>query len=94
MPKEDRTDNGIFDHMVEESIKKVSCEGKASDVKDIVLVAFGMATRNMSEKLDSLGAGIESKLDSLRKPMYFLGTGLLSIGIGWIVTTIIDKIIH
>jgi hypothetical protein len=94
MSKEEHTDNGIFERMVDESIKKVSSEGKASDVKDIVLVAFGMATRNMSEKLDTLGSNIIGKLDSLRKPMYFVGVGLLSIGLGWIVDTIVNRVVH
>lgn len=94
MPKEDRTDNGIFDRMVDEAIKKVSCDGHAADVKDIVLVSFGMATRNMSEKIEALGGNIVNRMDALRRPMYVVGGGLFAIGFGWIVDTIADKIAH
>lgn len=78
----DAHNDAIFEQMVDDAIKKVADKGhEQADVKDITLVAYGLMTRNMTEKLDSLG-------NKIRKPTYFIAAAIASAVIAYIVNNI------
>ena len=73
--------NTIFEKMIDDALEDLANLGSRAPDRAVILAGFGMVMRNLSEKIDSL-----------RRPIYFVAGAILTVGIAWMAEIILSRV--